>query len=433
MPVDAAHPQLSLVLAAASHDFNATILALGALLVIGALVSGLARRTFLSLTALFVVVGFGLGDGGTDTLHFNARSGFVAELATVALIVILFRDGLEVEGEMLQSHWRLPFRKLVLAMPLTAAIIAVAAHLLVGLSWLESFLLGALLSPTDPVLSSSVVTDPRVPRLIRHSLNLESGLNDGLALPAVLALAAALGANGQHFVLWQFVLENVLLGFAVGLAVGLAAARLMPRGTGLVEGIPPHQKSLYALGVACAAYGLAVLIPHGNGLIAVYVAAIALGIQRPDIRAYFEGQAADLVEIVKLGIFVVFGSLLTFHGLFGSGWAGVAVVAVTLLVARPVAVFTALAGTDTNTATRAFMSWFGPKGVATMTFSLLVLSDGISAGSTIFNLAALTVFCSILAHGVTDTAGAEWIADQAERQEATRKAAAGSASSVRDG
>ena len=423
MPVTAAHPQLSLVLAAASHDFDVAILALGALLVIGALVSGLARRTFLSLTALFVVVGFGLGDGGTDTLHFTARSGFVAELATVALIVILFRDGLEVEGEMLQSHWRLPFRKLVLAMPLTAAIIAVAAHLLVGLSWLESFLLGALLSPTDPVLSSTVVTNPRVPRLIRHSLNLESGLNDGLALPAVLALAAALGANGQHFVLWQFVLENLLLGFAVGLVVGLVAARLMPRGTGLAEGIPAHQKSLYALGVACAAYGLAVLTPHGNGLIAVYVAAITLGIQRPDIRAYFERQAADLVEIVKLGIFVVFGSLLTFHGLFGSGWAGVAVVALTLLVARPVAVFTALAGTDTDTATRAFMSWFGPKGVATMTFSLLVLSDGISAGSTIFNLAALTVFCSILAHGASDTAGAEWIADRAEREEAAREAA----------
>ena len=121
------------------------------------------------------------------------------------------------------------------------------------------------------------------------------------------------------------------------------------------------------------------------------------------------------MEIVKLGIFVVFGSLLTLHGLFGSGWAAVGVVAVTLLVARPVAVFSALVGTQTDTATRAFMSWFGPKGVATMTFSLLVLSQPIAAGSTIFNLAALTVFCSILAHGLTDTAGAEWIASRAER------------------
>ncbi|MGI9183848.1 MAG: cation:proton antiporter [Solirubrobacteraceae bacterium] len=128
------------------------------------------------------------------------------------------------------------------------------------------------------------------------------------------------------------------------------------------------------------------------------------------------------LEIVKLGIFVVFGSLLTIHGLFGSGWAAVGVVLVALLVARPVAVFAALTRTKTDLATRAFMSWFGPKGVATMTFSLLVLSDQIAAGPTIFGLAALTLFCSILAHGVTDTAGAEWLAKRTERAELAQSA-----------
>jgi NhaP-type Na+/H+ or K+/H+ antiporter len=416
--VNAAHLHLFLLPAAASHQFEVAVLVLGGLLVLGSLVSGIAGRSFVSLTAMFVLVGFILGEGGTGWLHLDARSGFVAELATVALIVILFRDGLEVDGELLQSHWHLPFRKLVLAMPLTAVIVAAAARTFTDLTWTECFLLGALLSPTDPVLSSTVITNPRVPRVIRHSLNLESGLNDGLALPAVLAFSAALSESGGGFVWWRFVLEDVAFGLGVGLVIGLAAARLMPRDSELSEGIPNYQKSLYALGVAFAAYGVAVLIPHGNGLIAVYVAAITLGIQRPDIRGYFENQAADLVEIVKLGVFVVFGSLLTVHGLFGSGWAAVAIVIVTLLVARPVAVFAALIGTRTDIATRAFMSWFGPKGVATMTFSLLVLSQPIAAGPTIFNLAALTVFCSIIVHGVTDTAGAEWIAARAERADA---------------
>ena len=113
----------------------------------------------------------------------------------------------------------------------------------------------------------------------------------------------------------------------------------------------------------------------------------------------------------------MFGSLLTLHGLFTDGWAAIAIVAVTLLIARPVAVFTALVGTSTDTATRAFMSWFGPKGVATMTFSLLVLNDRIAAGSRIFNIAALTVFCSIIAHGLTDTPGADWIARHSEAGE----------------
>jgi NhaP-type Na+/H+ or K+/H+ antiporter len=101
---------------------------LGGLLVVGALLSGLARRSMLSLAALFVVIGFMLGDGAIGVLHFRANSPFVSDLTTVALVVILFRDGLEVESELLQAHWHLPLRKLVLGMPITAAVIAVVAH-----------------------------------------------------------------------------------------------------------------------------------------------------------------------------------------------------------------------------------------------------------------------------------------------------------------
>jgi NhaP-type Na+/H+ or K+/H+ antiporter len=261
-----------------------------------------------------------------------------------------------------------------------------------------------------------------VPRRLRHSLNLESGVNDGLALPAVLALTASL-AGQEDFVWWRFVLQDVSLGLLYGLAVGLLASRLMPRARGLDPSIPAHQLSLYALGTAFAAYGAAVLPPEGNGLIAVFVSAITLGIMRPDIRETFEDRAEDIVEVVKLGVFLVFGSVLTFDGLFGDGWAAVAVVAFTLLVARPVAVFTSLAGTDTDLAERGFMAWFGPKGVATMTFALVVLSTaGVAEASRIFNIAALVVLCSIVAHGVTDTAGANWIARRADRKEARREA-----------
>jgi NhaP-type Na+/H+ or K+/H+ antiporter len=398
-----------------TETFDTAVLVFGALLMFGALLSGLARRSFLSLTALFVLCGFALGDGGLDVLEFEPGAGFVQILATVALVVILFRDGLEVEAEMLQTQWRLPLRKLVLAMPITAAIVAAAAHVLTDLGWGECFLLGALLSPTDPVLSSSVVTNPRVPRLVRHSLNLESGLNDGLALPAVLAFSAALRIGEDDFVWWKFVLQDVTLGFAFGIAIGYVASRLLPRGRGLDESIPDHQKSLYALGTAFATYGIAVgLPPAGNGLIAVFVCAMTLGIRRPDLRKAFENRADDVVEIVKLGVFVVFGALLTLDGLFGDGLAAVAIVAVTLLVARPVAIWIALVGTGLPAAWKGFMAWFGPKGVATMTFSLLVLADEIVANERLFNIAALCVFASILAHGLTDTPGAEWIARRAE-------------------
>jgi NhaP-type Na+/H+ or K+/H+ antiporter len=394
------------VILAAGAPIDVSLLVFGGLLITGALLSGIARRSFLSLTALFVLAGFALGEGGLEVLELDPQSGFVSGLALVALIVILFRDGLEVEAEMLQKAWRLPVRKLVIAMPLTAALVAVAARLLTDLSWTECFLVGALLSPTDPVLSSSVVTNPRVPRLVRHSLNLESGLNDGLALPAVLAFAAALRVGEDDFVWWEFVLQDITLGVAFGLVMGYAASWALPR-----SGIPEHQRSLFALGAAFATYGVAIgLPPEGNGLIAVFVCAITLGIRRPDLQATFEHRADDIVEIVKLGVFVVFGALLTLGGLFGDGWAAVGIVAATLFVARPVAIRVALLGTRTPADWTWFMAWFGPKGVATMTFSLLVLADRIPAGERIFNIAALCVFVSIVLHGLSDTPGASWIA-----------------------
>src|SRR5271154_655632 len=190
-------------------SFQATATVLGLLLILGALASGLAQRSFLSLTAMFVLAGFALGPGGFGKIDFRAHSGFVEDLAFAALIVILFRDGLEVEGEMLKREWHLPARKLVLAMPITATIAAVAAHVLIGFSWTESFLVGALLSPTDPVLTLSIVTNLRVPRVIRHSLNLESGLNDGLALPAVLALLAVLSVDSGSFHAGRFIVQDL--------------------------------------------------------------------------------------------------------------------------------------------------------------------------------------------------------------------------------
>jgi sodium/hydrogen antiporter len=382
--------------------------AFGAMLMAGALLSGLARRSFLSLAPVFVVAGFVLGQGGLEVLDLDPRSDFVQGLAVIALVLILFRDGLEVEAEMLQKAWHLPFRKLVLAMPLTALLVAVVTHAVTDLDWIESLLVGALLSPTDPVLSSNVVTNPRVPRVIRHSLNLESGLNDGLALPAVLAFTAA-AESRDDFVWWEFVVQDVAVGALTGLVVAFLAARLMPRGAGA------HAKALYALGTAFAAYGTAVLPPEGNGFIATFVAAIAFGIWRPDIRECFEIRSEDLLEVVKLGVFLVFGAIFTFDTLFEDGWAAVAIAAFTLLLARPIAVFAALAGArGVGRDAKAFMAWFGPKGVATMTFALFVLGSSAPEAGRIAAIAALTVFLSILVHGLTDHPGAEWMARRSE-------------------
>ena len=355
---------------------------------------------------LVVLAGLVLGHGGIGLLEPDPRGTLVHDIAVIALVVILFRDGLEVEAEMLQKAWRPPLRKLVLAMPITCALVAWVTHLITDLDWTQSFLVGALLSPTDPVLTSSVVTNPRVPRVIRHSLNLESGLNDGLALPAVLAFAYSLDPSKADFVWWHFVLKDVLLGFAVGIAVGFLASRRVPR-----------PRLLYGLVIAFGTYVLAKLV-HGNGLIAVFVCAITLGILRDEIVVAFEREAERLVSGVKFAIFFVFGLLVTLPGLFGHGADGVAIVAFTLLVARPLAVLVSLLRTRLDFIERLFMGWFGPKGVATLTFAVLVLEEGIPGGQHIFNIAALAVFISVIVHGLSDQPGAEAMARHAQRTSA---------------
>jgi NhaP-type Na+/H+ or K+/H+ antiporter len=322
---------------------------------------------------------------------FDAHSPFVEDIAVVALVVILFRDGLEVESEMLQRGWRPPLAKLVVGMPVTAAIVALAAKALTSLSWTEAFLLGAILAPTDPVLSNAVVTNPRVPRLVRHSLNLESGLNDGLALTPVLALTAALDPSTHDFHVWTFVLRDVGGGVLCGLVLGALAALLAPA----------RGRTLYALAAAAGIYAVTVLLPHGNGLLAVFTGAIVVAVRRPGLHV-----DDRVVEALKLGVFLVFGALLT----FGHGATGAALAAVTLLVARPAAVWLSLAGTGLDRATKWFMAWFGPKGIATVAFSLLVLHRGLAAGQELFDLAAIVVACSVVVHSLSDARGAEWLA-----------------------
>ena len=183
------------------------------------------------------------------------------------------------------------------------------------------------------------------------------------------------------------------------------------------EAIEEHLLSLYALGAALLAYGVAVLALNANGLIAVFVGSICLGLLRPDLVAAVTRRADDIVELTKLTVFVVFGAAVSLAALSSAGWAAVAVVLVTFLVARPVGIAIALIGTRTSLADRAFMAWFGPKGVATMSFSLLVYSR-VAGGAPIADLAATCVLVSIFVHGLTDVPGTNWIARRSSEADA---------------
>ena len=367
--------------------------------------SGFAHRSVLSLAVLFLGAGIVLGRQGFGVIEPEAGSQFVARITEMTLLVILFFDGLEVERGVLRRRWHVPFRSLFIAMPLTAGLIALASHFIVGLSWAESFLLGVLLSPTDPVLTSSVVTNPRIPAKIRNSLNLESGFNDGLALPAVIIFATTLQA-GDGISWWEFLIRDL----GIGAAIGIAGALLAVAALGLLRGrmaLIPHYQGLYAFAVALSIYGLAVMF-DGNGFIAVYLAGIVMASRKGKEVAAYSRFSRQLGEVLKLATFVIFGSLLLFDQLFEYGAAGLVFVVAVLFFARTAALLPALLGTKLDWPQRFFMAWFGPKGVACIAYSLLVLSRGVPGAEHIFNLTALVVVSSIILHGLSDTPLASW-------------------------
>jgi sodium/hydrogen antiporter len=388
-----------------SLDFSESLLVLGALVAAAAFLSGLFRGSILNASVL--AVGAGIALATADVVSVDSESETVRHAIELALILTLFSDGLFVERELLGKHWGPPARALIIAMPVTMALIALAAKVLFSdLSWAECFLLGAVLSPTDPVVTATVVTARRVPSLIRHTLNFESGLNDGLALPLVLfflVLAAPGGsARNAGLELLGEVAVGALIGLGVAYVAGLALHRI-PGGQ-----IARNYEGVYALGLALFAYGLADAT-IGNGLIAAFLAGVGVAVAEHDVPEAF-GQFGENVSAIFQAItFFLFGALIVDTPWDRSALLLLAFIAFALLVARPAAVLLALAGTRLPQAHKIFIAWFGPKGVASMLFALLVLNSAVPHHEFVFETASFAIIASILAHGLTDTVGTSWV------------------------
>ena len=389
-----------------SLDFGEGLLVFGALLAVVAALSGVMKGTVLSASVLSVALGFGLAV--TGVVHVDATDEAVAQLVELALILTLFSDGMFVERELLRSHWGPTARALVIAMPITMGLLALAAKVLFpDLSWAEAFLLAAVLSPTDPVVTSAVVTSRLVPSKVRHTLNLESGLNDGLALPFVLFFLVLASPGGDAGAEALKLIGEAAVGAAIGIALGVFAGRLhfnLPGG-----GITPRYEGIYSVGFALAAFGLAE-VTIGNGLIAAFVCGIALGASEREVPDGFVAFAENSSAILQVLTFFVFGGLIYATGFHHSVPPLVLFVAFALLVARPLAVMLSFMRTGIPQSEKLFMAWFGPKGVASMLFALFVLKSDVGHNNLIFDTAAIAIIVSIVAHGLTDTIGAQWLA-----------------------
>ena len=372
------------------------LLSFAVLLLAGVLISERANRTVLSTAVLFLLGGFVLGQGVTGVIDIEADDAVVSGLAELALFSVLFTDGMHVGLRDLRSAWRLPGRALLLGLPLTLAVTAALAHYVAGLPWLHSFLLGAVLAPTDPVFASALVGREEVPRRLRHLLNVESGVNDGLALPVVLVLLTA--AGGGDATGWRLA-EEIALGVLVGFAVPFVVLRL--------ERLPFLQATRALQPLVAVSIGLLVLAlcqaTHANLFLGAFTAGITVASMGAELRHEFEQFGELVTELLKLGAILVFGALITpsflFEEISVSGWV-FAVLA--LLVARPLALQVSFVGSGLAGREKLAAMWFGPKGFASVVYGLLVLESGIGLGDELFHLIALVIVLSILAHSSTD-------------------------------
>lgn len=386
--------------------FGEAVLVFGGLLALVAALSGVIRGTVLSASVLSVALGIVLAAVGV--VEVEAGDQAVVELIELALILTLFSDGMFVERELLRRHWSPVARALVIAMPITMLLLALAAKALFpDLGWAEAFLLAAVLSPTDPVVTSAVVTSRLVPAGVRHTLNLESGLNDGLALPFVLFFLVLATPGGDAGGEAAKLVGEAVVGGVIGLALGAVGGWLHGRLPG--GGLTARYEGIYSVGIALIAFGLADAT-IGNGLIAAYVCGIALGAREGEVPEGFVEFAENASTIFQVLTFFVFGALIVATGFDHSIPPLVVFVAFALLVARPAAVLLSFIRTGIPRSEKTFIAWFGPKGVASMLFALFVLKSGVDQGELIFDVASIAILSSIVVHGLTDTVGSRWLA-----------------------
>ena len=388
------------------------------------LISARVESSVITGPMVFVLFGFVVGPAGFAFLPFDFTGddvhglGEVTHLlAELTLVLILFIDASRIELGLLKRSHDVPLRLLIVGMPLTIiAGAAVGAVLLDVLSFWEAAVLAAILAPTDAALGQAVVSNALVPVRIRQALNVESGLNDGIALPVILILlSVADAAHGPTAVSYwvEFVALQLIVGPLVGVAIGYAGGKLVALGSN--SGWMNHSfYQLSAIGLALAAFGAAELV-GGNGFIAAFAAGLTLGnAMRGHCQSLWEfGEAEG--QFMTLLVFLIFGAFMIPPAMALWDWPILIYAALSLTVIRMLPVAMSLLGTRLRGISVLFLGWFGPRGIASILFTLLVLGESALPGrDIIFSVVVTTTLLSIFAHGSTAFPGSRWYGSRCE-------------------
>ncbi|MDH3680861.1 MAG: cation:proton antiporter [Acidimicrobiia bacterium] len=384
------------------QDF--TLIAVGILAF--ALVSARIAGWAVTMPMAFVTLGAVTDAVGLVSLEVETEG--VALIGEITLAVILFGDAVRIDLGALRRELGLPVRLLSIGLPLTIVVATIAVAVLVpAISFWEAALVGAILTPTDAALGQAVVEDQSVPQRVRQGLNVESGLNDGMVVPVVaLFTAFSIGESDSDLGFWvAFVGEQIGLGTVIGAAAGAGGGWLLSHAMdrGMVEGI---YAQLGTLAIGFGAFAAAVAA-GANGFIAAFVAGLSfgavMGMERAD---HLDEYTEDTGRLLAMVAFFLFGNLFVNDAISATTVAIIICSVATLTVGRMLPVALAMIGMGQNWRTTLFVGWFGPRGLASILFGLLLLEEALPGAEELFAIIAWTVVVSVFAHGLTAARGA---------------------------
>nr|WP_294501245.1 cation:proton antiporter [uncultured Rhodopila sp.] len=381
---------------------NAAILA--AVVLIYSAAAGRVERSWLSGPILFTVFGLVLGPAGIGVLQLQLSSENLRTLAELALSMVLFTDAARADLGVVRQTVALPERLLLIGLPLTIVLgFLVGLVVFPGINILEVALLAALLAPTDAALGAPVVSNAAVPSATREALNLESGLNDGICVPVVIILLdlaighELTGGTAQHIFL--VVSEEIGIGLLTGLvltAIAVAVLKLAVRRGWSGQ----HWEHIPVVALAALCFTAAQAL-GGSGFIACFTGGLLFGFLQGERKQDLLGGATSTGEVLALLTWVAFGGPVLGRLLGQITWQAALYAVLSLTVIRMLPVFLSLAGTGMSTGRKLFIGWFGPRGLASIVFAVIVFDAGLPGRNTLAVTAACTVLLSVIVHGMT--------------------------------
>ena len=376
-----------------------TLALIAFVIAIAALFSGVMERIRAPEVVLFLVLGLAIGPHGMGLVDYHLNSPVLATIATVGLILVLFTDAVSIDIAAARAQKRLVLLALGPGSLVTGLIIAVAGWWLLDLDPAPAAILGAALASTDPVLMRSLMRRPGVPEAARQTLSLESGLNDVVLLPVVLVAMQFLdGLPGERAEPVRLAVNLFLLGPAAGVAVGYIGVTLLDRVRRRV-GVRRDYESLYAIGLALAAYSAAEAL-HGSGFLAAFAAGLTIAATDTELCDCFLDFGQAGAEIFLLFTFVALGAGVIWTGVDVLSWRTIIFAAVALL-GRSAVLWAGLRrrGIQLDSLSQRLIVWYGPRGLSSLLLVLLPVFAGWPGGDVLFAYAALVVLLSVVGHG----------------------------------